>query len=60
MDTIGTGLVLVGNGLLQMVGGLASWMTLVGLAAVASAFWLARMEVAELDRAATKPKVARH
>lgn len=60
METIGTGLVLISNGLLHMVDGLASWMTLVGLAAAGSAFWLARMEVAELDRAATKPKVVRH
>ena len=60
MGTIGTGLVLIGNGLLEMAAGLASWMTLLGLAASASAFWLARMETAELDRQGTKPTVVRH
>jgi hypothetical protein len=60
METIGTGLVLIGNGLLEMGAGLVSWMTLVGAAATVSAYWLARMETAELDRQGTKPKVVRH
>lgn len=60
METIGTGLVLISNGLLEMVAGLVSWMTLVGVAATVSAYWLARMETAELDRQGTKPTVVRH
>lgn len=60
MNAVGTGLVLIGNGLLSMATAVLSWQALVGAAAAGSAWWLARMEIGELDRMAVKPSVERH
>ena len=54
------GLTLVLNGLLTLLGGLASWPVLLGVLTAASLLVLARFEVAEVDRSTSKPTVERH
>lgn len=60
MDALGTGLILMANGLLTMVGELASPVTVMGVILVVAAGWLATVEIEELDRMGTKPDVGRH
>ena len=60
MDALGTGLILIANGLLQMLGRVADPITLIGLVLAVSLFWLAGIEIEELNRQGTKPEVGRH
>lgn len=60
MDAIGTGLILIANGGLQIVSQLASLATVVGVIAAGSLWWLATMEIEELNRQGVKPDVTRH
>jgi hypothetical protein len=60
MDALGTGLILTANGLLDLLGRVADPMTLIGATLLASAFWLATIEIEELDRQGAKPQVGRH
>lgn len=54
------GLILIANGLLKMAGSLADPLTLIGVVAAVSLWWLAGIEVEELNRQGTKPQVGRH
>lgn len=60
MEALGTGLVLIANGALTIGAQFADFKTLVGAAAVASLWWLATIEIEELNRQGVKPDVARH
>jgi hypothetical protein len=60
MSILGDGLVVIVNGLLAMLGAIASPLTIAGAAGAAALVWLARIEVDELDRQAVKPQVGRH
>lgn len=60
MDALGTGLILLANGLMQMLGHLADPLTIIGIVLTASIFWLAGIETEELNRQGTKPLVGRH
>jgi hypothetical protein len=60
MDTLGTGLALIVNGLLQMGNQLVGWHTLMSISLLGSLMYLASNEVAELDRSSSKPNVERH
>jgi hypothetical protein len=60
MDAIGIGLILIVNGLLVMVRHIADFTTVTGLFAAASLWWLATIEVEELNRQGAKPEVGRH
>lgn len=60
MDVVGTGLVLIANGALEIAHQFTSLTTIVVLVAAASLGWLATMEVEELNRQGMKPDVARH
>lgn len=60
MDILGTGLVLIANGALTMIGQLASFTTIVAVIAGVGLWWLALMEIEELDRQGVKPNVIQH
>lgn len=60
MDTAGTGLILILNGLLHLMSQIASWPTLLAAATLLGLLWIAKLEVAEVDRSAAKPQVVRH
>ena len=60
MDILATGLVVIVNGLLTMLGAIASPLTIAGVAGVAALVWLALIEVDELNRQGVKPQVGRH
>lgn len=60
MEALGTGLVLVANGALTIVAQFADLKTVVGAVAAVSLWWLATIEVEELNRQGVKPDVARH
>lgn len=60
MDAMGNGLVLLLNGLLTMLGWLASWPVLLTVVTAVSLAYLAHLEVGELDRSTAKPDVERH
>jgi hypothetical protein len=60
MEALGTGLVLIANGALVIVRQLADFYTVVGVIAAISLWWLATMEIEELNRQGVKPDVARH
>jgi hypothetical protein len=60
MNALGTGLILMANGLLTMLHHLADKVTLVSVLSVLSLWWLATIEIEELNRQGTKPDVGRH
>jgi hypothetical protein len=60
MTAVGTGLVLIVNGALEIARQFTSLTTIVVLVAGASLWWLATMEIEELNRQGVKPDVARH
>ena len=60
LSTLGTGLVLIANGGMAMLHALASWMTFALVALIGSVWWLAVLEVDDLNRRGAKPEVARH
>ncbi len=60
MDILASGLVVIVNGLLTMLGAIASPLTIAGVAGVAALVWLALIETDELNRQGVKPQVGRH
>jgi hypothetical protein len=60
MDHFGNGIVTVFNGIWTTLIAVASPLTLGLLVLVAGLGWLARLEVDELDRQASKPRIDRH
>jgi hypothetical protein len=60
MSILSAGLVVIVNGLLTMLGAIASPLTIAGAAGLAALVWLALIEVDELDRQGIKPRVGRH
>lgn len=60
IDTLADGLVTIVNGLLALLGALASPVTLAVVAMVVSFAWLAVLETDELDRQGMKPDVGLH
>lgn len=60
MDVVGTGLVLIANGALEIVHRFTSLTTIVVLVAAVSLWWLATIEIEELNRQGVKPDVTRH
>lgn len=57
---MGTGLILIANGALEIASQFASFQTLVGGVAAVALWWLATMEVEEINRMGVKPDVGRH
>lgn len=53
-------MVLIANGALTIVGRLASLDAIVAVLAGVSLWWLATMEIEELNRQGVKPDVVRH
>lgn len=51
---------MLANGALTIVSQLANFAVIVGAVAAASLWWLATMEVEEINRQGVKPDVARH
>lgn len=60
MDTVGSGLALLLNGLLRISSELVGWHTLLVIVLLLSLLYVASVEVAELDRSNFKPSVERH
>lgn len=60
MEAVGTGLILLANGAMTIIGQFASFAVVVGAVAAVSLWWLATMEVEEINRQGVKPDVARH
>lgn len=60
MDILSSGLIVIVNGLLTMLGALASPLTIAGAAGAGALVWLALIEVDELNRQGIKPLVGRH
>lgn len=60
MSILSAGLVVIVNGLLTMLGALASPLTIAGIAGGAALVWLALIETDELNRQGVKPTVGRH
>jgi len=60
MDALGTGLILIVNGFLSMLGHLADPITIFGIILAGSLWWLATIEIESLNRASIKPTVRRH
>ena len=60
MNVVGTGLVLIANGAVEIATALFSPVALVGVAALVALWWLATIEIEELNRLGVKPDVPRH
>lgn len=60
MEHLGNGLITLANGLWTTVTAVAHPLVLGSVVMAAALAWLARLEVDELDRSASKPMVDRH
>jgi hypothetical protein len=60
MAILGNGLITLVNGFLSIGGRLASVEALCAVMAAVALFWLALLEVDELNRQGTKPTIGRH
>lgn len=60
MDALGTGLILIANGFMQMAGHVLDPISIIGVFLLAAALWLAGIETEELNRQGTKPEIGRH
>lgn len=60
MEDLGHGLITLANGAYALVSTLMSPVSMFVVLSAASLAWLARLEVANLDRRAAKPEVGRH
>jgi len=60
MDSLGTYLILAFNGALNLSAHLGSPVTVMGIVTGISLWWMARIEIEELNRQGAKPVVRRH
>lgn len=60
MSILASGLVVIVNGLLTMLGAVASPLTIAGAFGAGALVWLALIEVDELNRQGVKPRIGRH
>lgn len=60
MDALGNGLVVLANGLRELLLSLANPLAIFGIVLVASLWWLATVEIESIGRTSIKPKVVRH
>lgn len=60
METLGNGLVILGNGAWETVSALASPLTLGLVLIIGGLAWMARLELDDVDRANSKPEIGIH